>query len=70
MKEKQRPCIYYICEKNCELGREGTHKKYCQRCDHYTPDKRYKLNKKNIKREKLEKIKKREYNKGVKRYEI
>ena len=58
-KERQTPCEFYVCEGDCIKGREGTHNKYCQRCDKYKA--RAKVKHLNLKKQKLEKIKKKEF---------
>ena len=37
MKDRETPCLYYICKGNCKKGREAEHTGYCQRCDKYKP---------------------------------
>ena len=37
MKDREIACEYYMNEGNCAKGREGTFRKYCQRCKLYTP---------------------------------
>lgn len=37
MKDRETACVYYLCEGECSKGREGTFRKYCQRCKLYTP---------------------------------
>lgn len=56
--DRQTPCLYYICAGSCKKGREADHAHYCQRCDKYAP--RAKVRHKNLKREKLNKIRKKE----------
>ena len=29
-KTREIQCIYYVCEGNCDLGKEGTFRKHCQ----------------------------------------
>lgn len=57
-KDRQTPCLYYVCEHECKKGREAEHKGYCQRCDKYKP--RARVRHLNIKKQKLEKIRKSE----------
>lgn len=58
-KDRLTPCKSYVCEGNCEKGREGTHNNYCQRCKLYVPRAHIKhLNEKKIK---LDKIKDKEW---------
>lgn len=56
MKDRGIACVSYICESNCEIGREGTFHKYCQRCDKYKPTPGGRNIKPNRKKEKLAKI--------------
>ena len=58
-KDRETPCKSYVCEGNCEKGREGTHNSYCQRCDKYVP--RAKVKHINLKKQKLDKIRKNEF---------
>lgn len=58
-KERQTPCKFYICEHECSKGREATHNSYCQRCNLYNP--RARIKHLNIKKQKLDKIRKREF---------
>ena len=32
---REIPCIHYICEGNCDLGKQGTFRKKCQTCTTY-----------------------------------
>ena len=57
-KDRQTPCVSYICKGECSKGREADHAGYCQHCDKYKPRARVRyLNKK---KQKLEKIRKKE----------
>ena len=58
MKDRQTPCKYYICEHECEKGRDAEHNSYCQRCDKYQA--RAHIKHLNLKKEKLNKIKEKE----------
>lgn len=35
MKDREIQCIHYICEGNCDLGKEGTFRHQCQTCKSY-----------------------------------
>ena len=35
MKTKEIQCIHYICEGQCDLGKEATFRKHCQVCPTY-----------------------------------
>ena len=37
MRDRETPCLYYICKHECTKGRDAEHKGYCQRCDKYKP---------------------------------
>lgn len=57
-KDRQTPCVSYICKGECSKGREADHAGYCQHCDLYKPRARVRyLNKKKLK---LDKIRKKE----------
>ena len=58
-KERQTPCKFYVCEGDCEKGREATHNKYCQHCKLYQA--RAKVKHINLKKQKLEKIRRNEF---------
>lgn len=34
-KTREIQCIHYICEGNCDLGKDGTFRKQCQICKTY-----------------------------------
>lgn len=57
-KLRETVCIHYISTGKCEKGREACHKGYCQTCDKYYP--RAKVRHLNVKKQKLEKIRKNE----------
>lgn len=57
-KDRLTPCMYYISRGECKKGRDAEHYGYCQHCDKYYP--RAKVRHKNLKKEKIEKIKKNE----------
>ena len=57
-KDRIEPCKYYVCEGECEKGRESEHNGYCQRCKLYEP--RAHIKHQNLKKAKLEKIKQNE----------
>lgn len=58
-KDRIEPCKYYICKDNCSKGRQADHKGYCQKCNKYEP--RAKVKHKNMKKEKLNKIRRNDY---------
>ena len=57
-KDRITPCLYYICNGECEKGRDADHKGYCGKCSLYKP--RARVRHLNKKKQKLEKIKKNE----------
>lgn len=57
-KDRETPCLYYICANQCKKEREAEHNGYCQRCDKYVP--RAKVRHINKKKEKLDKIRRSE----------
>ncbi len=58
-KDRLTPCKFYVCEHDCSKGREAEHNGYCQRCDKYRP--RAKVRYLNRKKQKLQKIKEKEF---------
>lgn len=54
MKDREIACIYYLAEKNCKLGKEGTFRKKCQVCKDYCPRKGGKPARVNNRRKKKE----------------
>lgn len=57
-KDRIEPCLYYVCFGECEKGREADYDGYCQKCNKYVP--RAKRKHTNIKKQKLNNIKKNE----------
>lgn len=55
-KDRSIPCKYYIAFGMCSKSREANHNGYCQKCNKYVP--RVRERHKNLKKEKLEKIRK------------
>lgn len=56
-KEREVSCIYYEYEGSCLKGREGTFRKACQTCNKYEAKKGSIPARKNLKRQKIEEIK-------------
>lgn len=49
MRDRQTPCINYICLGECKKGRNAEHNGYCQHCNKYEPRAKVRyLNKKKI----------------------
>lgn len=57
-KDRLTPCLYYICKGECKKDRDADYGGYCQKCDKYKP--RARVRHLNQKKQKLEKIRKRE----------
>ena len=60
MKDREVRCIYYDYEGNCLKGIEGTFWDACQTCNKYKPVKGGAPARKNLKRQKMEKIQNRD----------
>lgn len=57
-KDRETPCLYYVCAGLCTKGRKADHAHYCQKCSKYEPRVRERhLNKK---KQQLDKIRKNE----------
>lgn len=57
-KDRETPCLYYICAGECKKGRKSNHMHYCQKCDEYRP--RARVRHINQKKRKLQKIREKE----------
>lgn len=58
-RDRQTPCKYYVCaNEKCEKDRDAEHNGYCQKCNKYIP--RVRERHLNVKKMKLEKIRKNE----------
>ena len=62
-KDRETPCMYYICSGQCEKGRKAEHWGYCQRCRKYIP--RVKEKHENRKKSKINKERQREFTKAI-----
>ena len=60
-KDREVVCKYYECEGKCKKGRKGTFRYYCQKCNKYDPIKGREPARKNLRRAKLEKLRKEGY---------
>ena len=58
-RDRETICKFYVCEHECEKGRDAEHNGYCQRCDKYEP--RAHIKHLNQKKQKLNKIREREF---------
>ena len=56
MKDREIACIHYVCEGNCDLGKEGTFRKQCQICRVYRPIPGGRPARPNLKHQKKEKF--------------
>lgn len=54
-KDRETPCLYYVCVGLCKKGRKVDHVHYCQKCSKYRP--RAKVRHLNRKKAELDKIK-------------
>ena len=59
MKDRLTPCLYYVCEHECEKGRDSEFNGYCRTCNLYKP--RARVRHLNLKKQKLNKIRAKEY---------
>lgn len=66
--EREIACIYYKWEGECEKGREGTFRKACQTCKKYKARKGSLPARKNLKKQKMEKIKEHDMKQMMKDY--
>ena len=67
-KVREKPCKFYICEKNCSKGREGTFYHKCQTCNLYIPLAGSKPARTDKRKEKNNKRNKKELIKAIKEY--
>lgn len=58
-KDRTIVCIHYVSMGVCKKGRDASHKGYCQKCNKYYPRAKVKL--RNKRRDKLEKIRQKEF---------
>ena len=58
-KDRLTPCKSYVCEGECTKGKKAEHKGLCQTCKKYEP--RAKVKHVNMKKAKLDNIKKKEW---------
>lgn len=59
-KTREIQCIHYICEGNCDLGKEGTFRHQCQTCKTYKKKPGGKLARTDNRRQKLDRIQRKE----------
>lgn len=58
-KDRIEPCKFYINAGSCEKNRDADHFGYCQKCDKYFP--RVKKRHLNQKKQKLQKLREKDY---------
>jgi len=68
MTDREIVCIYYEYEGKCKKGRKGIFRKTCQTCSKYTPRKGSLPARKNLKKQKTEKIKEHDIKKMMQDY--
>ena len=68
MTKREVACEYYEYEHSCTKGREGTFRKACQTCKKYKAKKGGFPARKNLKKQKAEKIKMRDMDKMMRDY--
>lgn len=61
-------CVYYEYEHSCSKGREGTFRHACQTCNKYKARKGGQPARKNLKKQKMEKIKERDIKRMMRDY--
>ena len=59
-KTREIACIHYICEGECDLGKEGTFRKQCQVCRSYKKKPGGKPARTDNRRQKLDRINRKE----------
>ena len=67
-KDREVVCKYYECEGKCKKGREGTFRKACQTCKKYKAKEGSLPARKNLKRQKAEKIRERDMKQMMRDY--
>lgn len=68
MQDREVSCMYYEHEGSCLKGRKGTFWKECQTCKNYAPKRGSAPARKNLKRQKIEKIQKNDIKQMLKDY--
>lgn len=59
-KTREVACIHYVCEKNCDLGKDATFYRHCQTCSTYKAVPGGKPNRTDNRRQKLDRIARKE----------
>ena len=68
MQDREVSCMYYEYERSCLKGREGTFWKACQTCAKYSPRKGGTPARKNLKRQKMDKIQESDMKRMIRDY--
>jgi len=68
MKDRNIICEFYMYEGGCSKDREGTFKKYCQTCQMYKAKRGAAPARKNLKRQKLDDAKNKDFRNMMKDY--
>lgn len=59
-KTREIQCVHYVCEGNCDLGKDGTFRHQCQTCKTYKKKTGGKPARKDNRRQKMERIQRKE----------
>ena len=68
MQDREIQCLYYEFEGSCKKGRGGTFWKACQTCNKYKPMRGTSPARKDLRKQKMEKIQKRDIKKILRDY--
>jgi len=68
MKSREIACIHYEYEGGCAIGKEGTFRKTCQKCQSYKPIKGGRPARPNLRNKKREEIRKKDFKKAINNY--
>lgn len=59
-KTREIQCVHYVCEDNCDLGKDGTFRGHCQICPSYKKKPGAKPARTDTRRQKAERIMRKE----------
>lgn len=68
MRDREITCVFYEYEGSCLKGKAGTFRKACQTCGKYKPKLGSAPARKNLKNQKIEKIKARDMKQQIREY--
>lgn len=68
MQDREVSCMYYEYEGGCSKGKEGTFRKACQTCKKYKAKKGSFPARKNLKRQKMDKIQESDMKRMIRDY--